>query len=61
MVDPLQVSAPGIPVTTRGIGPQSRHRTAVQSSPTARRWWLVIGVLLVAGAAVALGLVAIGS
>jgi hypothetical protein len=33
----------------------------VQSSPTARRWWLVIGVLLVAGAAVALGLVAIGS
>jgi serine/threonine-protein kinase len=60
-VDPLLASAPGIPVTTRGIGPQSRHRTAVQSSPTARRWWLIIGVLLVAGAAVALGLVAIGS
>jgi len=63
-VDPLRTSAPNVAVTTLGVGAgptSSRHRTAVQASPEARRWWLVIATLLVVVAAFALGFVLLGS
>jgi serine/threonine protein kinase len=47
--------------TTLGIGPPAKQTAVVHTAPGARRWWLVIAVLLFVGAATALGLVLLGS